>query len=303
MGTYSLDQALLTAATYQDTTTHLVSPRSLSSTQDMPSWSSNDATFYQGDHVPGWSNQIRPGIYSGSSQFTNLEQSALADRVSYDTIQYRKSSFSGHHERRRSSVMTPLSASSEPMSLDMDAAMVDPSALSYMTSVPRGWEQPFTCSSGPGLDLTADPRTVGQQPLIWNGSMLESPVSDGWSHTEGLGLPQDLATPLHPIRSSGAEWTTPRHTDWLSRSSDTTRINGWPAIAARPAEPSSTARGQSSSSHRPTLPRNPAQRGPEERGMRTDPRYQAKPFPDGLYHCPYDGTCGHRPTKLKCNYE
>jgi hypothetical protein len=28
------------------------------------------------------------------------------------------------------------------------------------------------------------------------------------------------------------------------------------------------------------------------------------PHADGLYHCPWEGeSCGHRPEKLKCNYE
>ena len=38
---------------------------------------------------------------------------------------------------------------------------------------------------------------------------------------------------------------------------------------------------------------------------RTDPLYSIGPGYDGLYHCPFDQSesCGHKPTKLKCNYE
>lgn len=38
---------------------------------------------------------------------------------------------------------------------------------------------------------------------------------------------------------------------------------------------------------------------------RTHSLYQATPGDDELYHCPHEGQpgCGHKPTKLKCNYE
>lgn len=38
---------------------------------------------------------------------------------------------------------------------------------------------------------------------------------------------------------------------------------------------------------------------------RTHHLYSIGPKPDGLYHCPYERSenCGHKPTKLKCNYE
>ena len=38
---------------------------------------------------------------------------------------------------------------------------------------------------------------------------------------------------------------------------------------------------------------------------RTHPLYSAGPREDGLYHCSFESSdsCGHKPTKLKCNYE
>ncbi|KAF2838401.1 hypothetical protein M501DRAFT_910369, partial [Patellaria atrata CBS 101060] len=38
---------------------------------------------------------------------------------------------------------------------------------------------------------------------------------------------------------------------------------------------------------------------------RQHPLYQASTKADELYHCPYEGQagCGHKPTKLKCNYD
>jgi hypothetical protein len=39
------------------------------------------------------------------------------------------------------------------------------------------------------------------------------------------------------------------------------------------------------------------------RTARTDPLYQATPGPDGMYRCPHEKECPHKPTNLKCNYE
>lgn len=36
---------------------------------------------------------------------------------------------------------------------------------------------------------------------------------------------------------------------------------------------------------------------------RQDPLYRATPGADGLYHCPFEGKCTHKPEKLKCNYD
>ena len=38
---------------------------------------------------------------------------------------------------------------------------------------------------------------------------------------------------------------------------------------------------------------------------RNDPLYGIGPQPDGMYHCFFEKSesCGHKPTKLKCNYE
>ena len=44
----------------------------------------------------------------------------------------------------------------------------------------------------------------------------------------------------------------------------------------------------------------------DEGRHRTHPLYAKEPEADGLYHCPYkadNSDCGHKPTKLKCNYE
>ena len=47
----------------------------------------------------------------------------------------------------------------------------------------------------------------------------------------------------------------------------------------------------------------------DEGRYRTHPLYSRGPASDGLYHCPYlleeseENNCGHKPTKLKCNYE
>lgn len=45
--------------------------------------------------------------------------------------------------------------------------------------------------------------------------------------------------------------------------------------------------------------------GTRSGSARNDPRYHLGPKDDGLYHCPFegDGTCNHKPTNLKCNYE
>lgn len=43
-----------------------------------------------------------------------------------------------------------------------------------------------------------------------------------------------------------------------------------------------------------------------EEGARSHPLYKAKPGSDGQYRCPFaekGGDCGHKETKLKCNYE
>lgn len=36
---------------------------------------------------------------------------------------------------------------------------------------------------------------------------------------------------------------------------------------------------------------------------RQDPMYRATVGSDGLYHCPFEASCNHKPEKLKCNYE
>ncbi|KAK5170426.1 uncharacterized protein LTR77_005014 [Saxophila tyrrhenica] len=44
----------------------------------------------------------------------------------------------------------------------------------------------------------------------------------------------------------------------------------------------------------------------DECRYRTDPLYARGPYADGMYRCPFaekDPSCGHQPTKLKCNYE
>lgn len=45
--------------------------------------------------------------------------------------------------------------------------------------------------------------------------------------------------------------------------------------------------------------------GTRSGSARSDPLYHVGVGSDGLYHCPYgnQGTCLHRPTNLKCNYE
>lgn len=59
-------------------------------------------------------------------------------------------------------------------------------------------------------------------------------------------------------------------------------------LSARRASPSSAAANQVESDGR----------------ARTDPLYSVRAGSDGNYHCPYiTSECGHKPTKLKCNYE
>ena len=43
----------------------------------------------------------------------------------------------------------------------------------------------------------------------------------------------------------------------------------------------------------------------ESKAARTHPLYSVGPREDGLYHCSFERSesCGHKPTKLKCNYE
>ena len=45
--------------------------------------------------------------------------------------------------------------------------------------------------------------------------------------------------------------------------------------------------------------------GTRSGSARNDPLYHLGPKEDGLYHCPFegDGSCSHKPTNLKCNYE
>ena len=55
------------------------------------------------------------------------------------------------------------------------------------------------------------------------------------------------------------------------------------------------------------LPPRARRPGSDGDGSARDHALYKKPVtgPDGLFHCPWEGqpTCGHKPEKLKCNYE
>lgn len=73
---------------------------------------------------------------------------------------------------------------------------------------------------------------------------------------------------------------------------------------AKPMIAKSTQDG--SAAFRSTSSATSSQVGDGDEGRyRNHPLYSEGPKADGLYHCPFttDPSCGHKPTKLKCNYE
>lgn len=75
-------------------------------------------------------------------------------------------------------------------------------------------------------------------------------------------------------------------------------------ILAKQEPETKAATQESSAANSAAVPSSASEN--DEGRHRTHPLYAMEPEADGLYHCPYKADnpdCGHKPTKLKCNYE
>ncbi|KAF4554848.1 Hypothetical protein D9617_3g019170 [Elsinoe fawcettii] len=267
--------------------------------ESTPSWTSYPQLI--SDTYDGWPNP-GPGLLPGSSQQVPVVgASAYADSVLFDT-HYRKSSARDSGARKMSGTSS-FSMASHPGRTAEEAAIVEPSALSY-ASTTLGYKPETLCikpesfSAGPNVEFTGP---------FWGATAVVTPpvptLTAEHGDLEAFGPPtySHIASANPYGQTQGFyEFPVVVNSHQARHEVDPTRQHCWPAL--RPAaERRSTQPQPLSPSQSTAAPIGKSL--PEKEGrFRTHPHYATKPKADGHYYCPFND-CTHKPTKLKCNYD
>ncbi|PNS16661.1 hypothetical protein CAC42_4625 [Sphaceloma murrayae] len=223
---------------------------------------------------------------------------------------YRKSSIAESNSQRRTSLRSSYSCGSQLPNQDLEGTIVDPSSLSYMASVPV---------------FSLDGQTVGQNEELAmqrqllpgsTGDLAHASYTGRWIATDappssyqsdyfGSALPGFSSTTPLDFNDAQAfqQWTNMPVPSAPCRQVDVPQQIGRPILAMRPTDPNAQApTGNRPVSQGSNMHGEGIQSNEREGRFRTHEYYRASQKSDGLYHCPFQG-CGHKPTKLKCNYE
>ncbi|KAL2056589.1 hypothetical protein ABVK25_002983 [Lepraria finkii] len=155
-----------------------------------------------------------------------------------------------------------------------------------------------------GLAYGASPS--GSQEWTGNSDIINSCANSprvAWSSAP-IGHPRlDSTSPEQSLRSSDEAWQAVTSDSWTDTGTAPPILNedeGLP-VSQTPNNPMRYSPGLSRRIL--TRPSVPAFQPVSLAKFRHHPLYNASPRPDGLYHCYKGCNLGHKPQKLKCNYD